>query len=475
MELIKDRALTHPSLIVGEYGCGVPKFSWGIEIRHLLSSNFLSIICWPVFTFKQRHLTESNLLKTCQQLPGFSSLWKTIQKGSFAYNTLLLGIVPLKSNSNITDLADITTLTLFFGDEFIDGVCAAAGKHCIEKMFRANPVDFYVRVKQEGNSITVNVDFERIKKLSPQVFDAVNDKYGITYGELYKLLQSFFAMINYQLLQFPLLKRQRIAGKIADVCNNCLDSYKHDVLHKPVQDAAYKCSGVFTYHELKTRLMQKKLLELRCLLADKEHIMHCVDVEGWLDIMSVVQIYDDMQDVVVDDGVQDNLVLYTARRYYKQEWNWFVANKRLLGKSKHAAFLVSLNMPLSINACLSEAGNYIRLMNWEQQKIMHYLLRKNWFVPVRGNCGIAFDGCGHLTLSAIYNHLEKKMEGTTEETLKSHAIETCFHYAPARKKLLQQVDFTTAYQLRYNLLLLSKAAKASIFNRVYDSLRLTKF
>src|SRR5437868_10773780 len=67
---------------------GLGKFSWSSELKHLSSKRFLSILGWPAFQYHQRWFTRSDFFLSCKQLPEFTGLWKTIQKGAFAYNTL---------------------------------------------------------------------------------------------------------------------------------------------------------------------------------------------------------------------------------------------------------------------------------------------------------------------------------------------------------------------------------------------------
>src|SRR6476659_6932484 len=73
---------------------GLGKFSWSSELRHLSSKRFLSIFWWPAFQYHQRWFTNSDFFLSCKQLPEFTDLWKTIQKGAFAYNTLFFRMSP---------------------------------------------------------------------------------------------------------------------------------------------------------------------------------------------------------------------------------------------------------------------------------------------------------------------------------------------------------------------------------------------
>src|SRR4029079_18113194 len=137
--------------------------------------------------------------------------------------------------------------------------------------------------------------------------------------------------------------------------------------------------------------MQKKLLDLRCVLVDKEDIMNSSQAAGWMNIMRVLQLYDDIQDVVVDDGQQDNIPLSLAFHHFPEEWDWFCLNKKLLAEKNQTSYLLSLYMPGSFSWCMQLAAEKIKTLNWEQQKIMHYLLFRCQFVlyqadfPTNGN------------------------------------------------------------------------------------------
>ena len=207
--------------------------------------------------------------------------------------------------------------------------------------------------------------------------------------------------------------------------------------------------------------MQEKLLELRCVLAGKEQAMFSIQIPGWLDIMRVVQIYDDIQDMVIDDGVQDNLVLSTAYHYFPGEWEWFSGHKKVLKLQSRQYLLLSLYMPCSLQHCMQLAADKIKTMNWEQQKIMHYLLLKNKYIVYRENFFPKDD-----LLFNFYWHIKNKMGHLSTESAKSFAIDTCILLKETRRELLKSVDFSTTYQLRYNLFTLSHREKALIFDKI---------
>jgi len=438
---------------------GLHKFSWTTEFRHLLSRKFLKVSWWPLFKFQQRWFTHSSFMRSCKRMPEFDKLWSTIQKGAFAYNNLFLELSPLRRHA--TDLADITTLALFFGDEFIDALAETAGKPFIRQLMGSNNQRFYLHKKTEGSKVSLHYRF-RLDQLFPaEVLKRVNPKYRISYQDFYKLLQHFLYLMNKYLGRLSYEKADKAADKIADSCNTCFESFLHDV-HQCSDDGRLNSeASVLHFHESKTAYMQEKLLELRCVLADKAQAMFSIQTPGWLDIMRVVQIYDDIQDMIIDDGFQDNLVLSIAYHHFPGEWDWFCRNREALKLQNGKYLLLSLYMPCSLQRCMQLASDKIKTMNWEQQKIMHYLLLKNEYTIYRENLFPKDD-----VLFNFYWYVRNKMEHLTPEAIKSFIIDICMHVKETRRELLKSADLSSAYQLRYNLFTLSHHEKALIFDKV---------
>jgi hypothetical protein len=379
---------------------------------------------------------------------------------------LLLGITPLH-RSSATDLADITTLALFFGDEFIDGIAAAAGKPFIRQLIHDDPDRFHLKTKIIANKVMLQYPFDLNRLLAPGVMQQVNPKYQITYSRLYRLLYRFLRLINKLLAELPFSKAEKTARKIADACNTCFDSFLHDVNSCPAPGKIATPSVVLHFHELKTAYMQTRLLELRCILVDREQFMTSIQTPGWVDIMRVIQIYDDIHDAFLDDGIQDNLLLSVSAHYFPAEWEWFTVHKHLAEeqKQKQKPLLLSLYMPCSIEYCMQLAGNKIKTMNWEQQKIMHYLLFKNKYSLFTIKATEDLSGKNEFLLR-FYRRIKDNMPDSSPQAIKSYAVDTCIHLPSVRKQLLGKVDLSMAYQLRYNLLSIPTEIKAAIFDSV---------
>jgi len=439
---------------------GSHRFSWTTELRHILSRKFSKIIWWPLFKIQQRWFTNSPFMLSCREMREFDKLWATIQKGAFAYNNLFLGLSPFRRHD--TDLADITTLALFFGDEFIDGLAAATGKPFIQKLIEDNDRQFHLHKKLNGKKVSLQYRFRIDQLLPPEILNQHNKKYDVSYQKFYQLLHHFLYLMNEYLGKLSFEKANKVADRIAESCNTCVASFLHDV-HDNSSDRGHlnNEASVLHFHESKTAYMQEKLLELRCTLADKEQAMFSVQIPGWLDVMRVVQIYDDIQDMIIDDGLQDNLVLSTAYHYFPSEWSWFCSRKNKLKLQNEQHLLLSLYMPCSLQHCMQLAADKIKTMNWEQQKVMHYLLLKNKYLVYRENFFPEDD-----FLFNFYWHIKNKMDHLSVESIKSFVVDTCTHLKETRRGLLKNVDPSTAYQLRYNLFLLSHHEKALILDKV---------
>lgn len=96
---------------------------------------------------------------------------------------------------------------------------------------------------------------------------------------------------------------------------------------------------------------------------------------------------------------------------------------------------------------------------------MHYLLFKNKYVLYREKEDESFADKDNFLLQ-FYLRIKERMPHLPEQVIKSNAINICIHLHKERKRLLRKVDFSAAYQLRYNLLSLSAESKAAIFDVV---------
>jgi hypothetical protein len=106
----------------------------------------------------------------------------------------------------------------------------------------------------------------------------------------------------------------------------------------------------------------------------------------------------------------------------------------------------------------------MKTMNWEQQKIMHYLILKNDYSLYKSDED-NLDDKDNFSV-AFYQAIKDRMPHVSNQAIKAFVIDTCIHLTKSRRGLLRRINFSTGYQLRYNLLSVPQEIKAFIFDRI---------
>jgi hypothetical protein len=445
------------------YARNEDSFSIPTELKHLFSTPIAKLFFYPLHIAKQRFATQSLFFKTCKTMPHFPALWKTIQGGSFAYNTLLLGITPLHKSASKTIIADLTCLAILFGDEFIDGISQTAGKAFVTAIIKDNKEYFYLQYRIENGKAVLYYRFDVRQVIPSAVLEKSNEKYAVSYNNFYDLLLLLLQEINNHLAKLTKEESIEIAGKITTVCNACFDTYVHDIEATPVQLGSGNITELLHFHKQKNQPIQYQLLELRCMLAKRLHVMEQPSVNGWLNIIAVMQYYDDMLDAAADDDYQDNVFLNIAMHKAAGEYDWFKANKNLLAEDKNMARTLSVHMPCSVFECMKLIGRMVQQMDWQQQKICNYLLRKNWFVKERVLVNTAV-----INIASSYQTIAENMAGRVgANELKAYMADWCFHSATLRQQLFANSSLTERYEMRLNMLLMTIEKKCRIFDKAF--------
>ena len=436
---------------------------WKDEVAHWFDPINFYVYLWQPVRLRNRIFTDHPFFKTAFQLPHFNGLWDNICKGSFAYNTFLFRKPAFSKNYNNTFLADLTCLALLFGDEFIDGICNEIGKEKVQLLLKENGNRFYLNINNTARP-ELEYSFDLYKLLPESVWQLKNEKYGIDYAAFYALLKSLLDLMNYRLQKMGRVIATEAAIKIKEACDLCFDTFIHDVRDTPVQLFYKGMIPPTTWHEKKNRSIQLKLLELRCVLIGNPVNRFEKKFNGWLDIISTMQVYDDMQDCRGDEHFQDNLLLAFASGNFPEEMEWFHQNKNKSYDDEQWRLEISLHMPCSVYLCTKfTKDRMIQNMSWVQKKICNYLWKNNWFVPTR--------------ISQQQKNFEEVLEKTfpvytltkSETEWKSYAIEICFHNKPLRKYVLSGANFSERYFLFFNFLHMSSFEKTALAQKVIHS------
>lgn len=437
---------------------------WKDEVAHWFDPINFYVYLWQPVRLRNRFLTNHPFFKSAFQLPHFYTLWDNICKGSFAYNTFLFRKPAFSRNYDNTFLADLTCLALLFGDEFIDGICNEISKEKVQQLLKENGNKFYLNIKHSVAGPELEYSFDLYKLLPDTVWKLKNAKYGIDYNAFYELLKALLDLMNHRLGKMDGAIAKNAAIKIKEACDLCFDTFIHDVQDTPVQLFYKGMIPPTTWHEKKNRAIQMELLELRCVLFAKRVDGFEKNFNGWLDIISTMQVYDDMQDCCSDEHFQDNLLLAFASGNFAEEMEWFHQNKNKSYDDEQWRLEVSLHMPCSVYLCTKfTKDRMVRNMSWVQKKICNYLWKNNWFTPSSSpQQEKHFDEVLEMTFPVF--SLTK-----SETEWKSYAIEICFHNKQLRKTVLSKASFFERYFLNFNFLHMSSFEKTELAQKIIDS------
>jgi hypothetical protein len=305
--------------------------------------------------------------------------------------------------------------------------------------------------------VSLQYAFDLYEILPATIWEYRNDKYEIRYREFYSLLKELLDCLNNSIKNLNKATAEAAAIRIKDVCDLCFDSFLHDVYDLPAQQSSSSMEDLLAFHDKKNRRIQWELLELRSILLEKDPKEYAHLFGGWMNLISVMQIYDDLLDAPVDSGFQDNLLLFVATRNFPAELKWFYKNRWRLAGKKEWPLEVSMNMPCSVHRCLQIAKMKMNGMNLTQLKISNYLWQKNWFVP---------DVCGNSIDQLLEYSSPLLRHGLNEEEWKSYALELCFHDKELKKNISRKLSWRQRFLLRFCFIYLNNSEKSAMLNRI---------
>jgi hypothetical protein len=348
------------------------------EVFRFLKFRGTMLLAFPAGLIMRRLIRRNKRLNHILQFEELQAVRNNIEKGSFAYDTLLFKQSPLQIFQNKSHLANLVCLALLFGDEFIDGIAAEYGKENVQALL-ADPTRHYnlqYRNTPTGHELYYEFDIRQV--LPPRVLFSINEKYKINYSEFYGHLQFLLCEINRHLNKLDAAAAPKAAALICSVCNKCFDTYKADVQgYTP----GYDLTKLLSYQQSKDDDIIKILLQLRGTVLHKNKPKYENEFAGWACMVRSMQVYDDMQDAATDCGYQMNFLCYFARSFFTAEWNWLQANRQQLAALKGTALhqTLAVHMPAATMLCLQYNKNIShKNLGWVQLKIQNYLWRKNW-------------------------------------------------------------------------------------------------
>ncbi|MGG9963150.1 hypothetical protein [Ferruginibacter sp. SUN106] len=348
------------------------------EIFNFLQFTASMLCAFPVGLYMRKRIRKNKRLNYILQFKELLQVRNNIEKGSFAYDTLLFKQSPVQLLKNKSHLANLVCLAILFGDEFIDGIAAEHGKENIQRILYNEDLDYYLRYKKINNRHELYYEFDICEVLPDQVLESSNSKYGITYKAFYNHLQFLLQEMNSYLNKLDDEKATEAAQLICKACNKCFDTYKADINEF---DGNYTLTNLLQYQKTKDDDIIQVLLTLRAVLLNKKQLQYQKQFSSWSSMVRSMQLYDDMEDVAGDCDFQMNVLCFFAKNYFTEEWLWLQQHKERLQKCKGIELhsTISVYMPASCMMAMQYARNIAHTkLSWVQRKIQNYLWRKNW-------------------------------------------------------------------------------------------------
>lgn len=353
-------------------------FSFINELKHFL--HFAGTMFWafPIGLFMRRLIRKNKRLNHILQFRELLSVRNNIEKGSFAYDTLLFKISPFQLLKNKSHLANLVCLAILFGDEFIDGLATQYGKENIQNILVNPLLNYYLKYKIVNKKYELYYQFNICDVIPKSILEKNNPKYNISYQSFYNHLNFLLKEMNRYLKKLQKNEANEVAMLICKVCNNCFDTYKVDI---NAFNEDYTFHDLLQYQKTKDDDIIQVLLTLRAVLLNKKSWQYQKQFSTWSSMISSMQLYDDMQDAAADCNYQMNRLCYLAKKYFYHEWQWLLANKQNLLTMKGLVLYetISFHMPASTIITMQFARNISTTkLNWVQRKIQNYLWCKNW-------------------------------------------------------------------------------------------------
>lgn len=348
------------------------------ECFNFLQFSGSMLLAFPVGLYMRKRIRKNKRLNYILQFKELLQVRSNIEKGSFAYDTLLFKQSAFQLLKNKSHLANLVCLAILFGDEFIDGIAAEYGKQNIQHLLNEDAADYYLHYKKAGANYQLYYAFDICDVLPETVLETINNKYGISYRAFYDHLQFLLGEMNLVLSKLDAEKGEEAAQLLCKACNKCFDTYKTDINGFNEQ---YTLNDLLQYQKTKDDDIIQVLLTLRAVLLDKKQLQYQKQFSSWSSMVRSMQLYDDMQDVAADCDFQMNIVCYFAKNYFNTEWQWLQGHKELLKKCKGLALhsSISVHMPASCIITMQYARNIAHSkLSWVQRKVQNYLWRKNW-------------------------------------------------------------------------------------------------
>jgi hypothetical protein len=416
------------------------------EMMYFLKFSGSMLLAFPAGLVMRNIIRKNKRLNHIMQFEALQQVRSNIEKGSFAYDTILFKQSPIKIFKNKSHLANLVCLALLFGDEFIDGIATTYGKNNVQTVLNNSACNYYLQSRHTENGLELYYEFDICNMLPYSILNAVNPKYNLSYKEFYKHLLFLLSEMNLNLQKLDAKIAAQAATLICNVCNKCFDTYKVDVQDVKLD---YDWNTLLQYQQSKDDDIIKILLTLRGVLLHKNSPLIQAKYTNWAYMVRSMQVYDDVQDAAADCDYQMNFICFFAKSFFVNEWQWLLQHKETMKtlKAQQLHIAMAVHMPASFMLCMQYNKNIShKNLNWVQLKIQNYLWRKNWLCIGANKNTYIYEEIEFKKTHCNLQHINNSL--ITEEMKNAHIIDLVLLDTLATQKLCKVATKTEMYFLK---------------------------
>jgi hypothetical protein len=434
------------------------------EIKHFIQFSGSMLLAFPAGLVMRNIIRKNKRLNHIMQFEALQQVRSNIEKGSFAYDTILFKQSPISIFKNKSHLANLVCLALLFGDEFIDGIANTYGKQNVKALLINKADNFYLQYRKIDKGLELYYEIDICKLLPQQILNIINEKYGIDYKTFYNHLLFLLSEMNLHLQKLDAKIAAQAATLICNVCNKCFDTYKVDVQDVNLD---YNWNTLVQYQQSKDDDIIKILLTLRGVLLHKNSPVIQAKYTNWAYMVRSMQVYDDVQDAAADCDYQMNFICFFAKSFFVNEWQWLLQHKEtiktLTAQQLHIAMAV--HMPASFMLCMQYNKNISnKNLNWIQLKIQNYLWRKNWLCIGTNKNAYIYEEIDFKKLHRNLHCIKHPL--ITDEMKNAHIIDIVLLDAVATQKLCKVASKIEMYFLKNCYTIYPNFKKAQLAQKI---------
>ena len=354
--------------------------NWKLFVRTIKNtfSFFLFIVRYPIIRLNKYFFREKFIEKLLKN-KRFHGVWDAIDTVSDVLNYFVFKKGIRESLKRKSSLSELTCLVIQLGDEFIDQISIQIGIDKTIEIIKTNNSIFSIFLNQETNSFFVTINLDDLVSWGVNI-DAINDKYKITYKELYQTLSELLNEIN---IKIQKSHNPKETSERVNLCFwHCLSTYYDDLAINQIDNnIKYFYSHTKWYYYKKTNGVMIVWLILRSSLFKLDPIKFKEKIFEWGHLLYNFQIFDDLKDMQVDFGFQPNIAHIIAFQNFPNEFEWFKNNINEFGENITIDEIVklSLEMPLTVsNILLISKYEAIKNHKWFTLFLISYRWKRNW-------------------------------------------------------------------------------------------------